>query len=329
MKKIFKTYKLKFNSPFHISSGGFALESSDAYIRSDTIFSAICSTSRLLYEDDIINKFLDEQSFFISSGFPYYKDEYYFPKPLNYHFKATDDYNILKKLKRIKYIPPVIFEDIINGKNNEIAIDDKRIIQGVYMNAQPEKDFTFYKETEIPRVVIDRITNSTNIFNFSQVSYNSDAGIYFIVDFENPDLEKYFEASLGILGDEGIGADGTVGKGLFEFEKDELKLEIPDKSEYYLMLSLYSPKKTEVEKINFKESFYDFNVRRGWISYKGLGSLRRKSIRMVNESSVLKVNNYTKLIGENKIVFEKNTVPEAEFDVIRYGKCLSIPIIIN
>ena len=110
MKKIFKTYKLRFISPFHISSGGFALESSDAFIRSDTIFSAICNISRLLYDNEITEKFLDDNSFLISSGYPYYKDEYYLPKPMNYHFKSQDDYNILKKLKKIKYIPLDIFE---------------------------------------------------------------------------------------------------------------------------------------------------------------------------------------------------------------------------
>jgi CRISPR-associated protein Csm4 len=99
------------------------------------------------------------------------------------------------------------------------------------------------------------------------------AGLFFIADVKDELIQK-FEAILNFLGDEGLGADKTIGKGLFEAE------EIPDfnlnfnetenKSNFYYSLSLYSPTKEEFEKIAPDESYYDFIIRDGLVSNKTL-----------------------------------------------------------
>jgi len=325
MNKKYKLYKLKFISPFHISSGGFALEKAEYNIRSDTLFSAICSVSNLLYEDKAINEFLKNESVFISSAFPYYNDELLFPKPATFHYE-TKNYSEQKKIKKLEYISKDIFEKYINNTLSGFVLNAENIIQKSYVNKKLKNDDFIYKYAELPRVVIDRITNQTTIFHFAEYSFNKNCGLYFIAEFNNSDSEKFFDASLSLLGDEGIGADRTVGKGLFFNEKDFVELEVPENSDYLMNLSLYIPSENEFSNIDFKSSSYDFITRSGWISLPGYNSLRRKSFRMIKEGSVMKLKNQLDLKGINCVSYEDS---DSDFKAYRYGKSLTIPFKFN
>lgn len=324
MKKIYKLYKLKFLSPFHISSGGFALEKAEYNIRSDTLFSAVCSVSKLLYEEKAVSEFLKNDSVFISSAFPYYHNELLFPKPATFYYE-TEKYSEQKIIKKLEFITKDLFEKYIKGLDN-FELNTENVIQKSYVNTKIKNPDFIYTYAELPRVVIDRITNQTTIFNFAEYSFNDNCGLFFIAEFDGPETEKYFDASLSILGDEGIGADRTVGKGLFSYVKDYIEMDIPEDSEYLLNLSLYIPSEAEFNNIDFKSSAYDFITRSGWISLPGFNTLRRKSFRMIKEGSVLKLKNKYDIRGINCISYEDGN---SDYKAYRSGKSLTIPIKIN
>lgn len=309
-------YKLTFTSPFHISAGGFAAESTEVTIHSDTLFSAICSAMQTLYGEAAVSEFLTK-NVLISSCFPYLDEEYYFPRPLvpnkpKEKLEASD----FKKQKKQKYLNKADFQSALEGTFDIATFAQK------FENQEPP---TFCKTQELPRVTIDRITNASSIFNFAQVTFDEGAGLYFMVDFSDVDAEtkKRFAASLRFLGDEGIGADNTVGKGFFEVEEDSIDLQVPTDAEHYLLTSLYSPNEQELKNIKPEECYYDYTTRNGWTSAGDMNK-RRLSLRMLVAGSVLNL----KAVGENKTVLHKKEI-NTNFDVVRYGKTIALPIKIN
>ena len=325
----FTVFKLKFRSSFHLSTNGFADENSDVTIHSDTMYSAICHAMGMLYGSQVVSDFIASQSIRISSCFPYFNDDLYFPRPLN-SLKGTLDNATStqrKSLKKVKFLSKQEFEKALRGN---LTFED------LYSKNKAELP-SFFKKQEIPRVTIDRVSNAASIFNFEQVvfqnytnetdpSKNKQSGLYFMVDYK-ANAEKFkvkFEAALRLLGDEGIGADNTVGKGLFRVTKleNELELDCPTNASNYMLLSLYSPSDEELKKLKADECSYEYITRNGWSSVQQMNQ-RRYSVRMLCEGSVV---NYP-VEGENKIVLA-SSISGAPFDVFRYGQTISLPILL-
>ena len=115
-----KIVKLCFTSPLHVGEVGIGLEENSLLLHSDTIFNAICNSLAKLYSRETVTKmlenYLSEMPFRISSGFPFINDTLYFPKPMSradIDPELPQDY--LKKLKKTKYLTKPYFEKWIRG----------------------------------------------------------------------------------------------------------------------------------------------------------------------------------------------------------------------
>ncbi|MDF1610552.1 type III-A CRISPR-associated RAMP protein Csm4 [Stygiobacter electus] len=325
-----KAYKLKFHSSFHIDSGTAVDGPSETFIRSDTLFSALVSASRKFYGDDTAQKFLEPKAVVLSSAFPFYKDEYFLPKPLHFFPEDLKEYDMIKVFKKAKFISKNLLLKILkNEKINEEYLNKDYILDGCWRMNKNKKDENgedkIFEDKEIPHIVMDRVTNQTQIFYKTEVYFHKNAGLYFIAEVKDELLHK-FETVLRFLGDEGIGADRTIGKGLFEVDEVEnLNLDLNTESDYCYSLSLYSPTKEEFDKIEPKKSFYDFTIRGGWISND---TLNRKSLRMFVEGSVLKLANKQKPFGSlHKVLEQKNYENDLMYDIYRSGQALFLPIV--
>ncbi len=311
-------YKLLFNSPLHLSAGHEGYEKTFHYIHSDTLFSAILSNWHHFYEDSI-ESMIQNLSFKISSAFPFFSNDYYFPKP---YLKLPvifdeEDYKAAKKLMKVKFIEREFFERIL--RNEVVHISD---ICFSYSNRFMSLKKTVtepFGEREISRNVVDRIIGSTDIFYFSEIVFKKDCGLFFMARFNDETLRKKFEAVLRFLGDEGIGSDRHVGKGQFEINIDEkFFINQPENADSILNLSLYHPTPEEIKKRLLHRSSYDIINRKGWITTIGYQMLRRKSMNMFLEGSVfsnLKKDDY----GDIPVVAEKIS-GLLDFNVYRYGK---------
>jgi len=279
--------------------------------------------------DDVASLFLQPKALLISSAFPFYINELFLPKPLNYFFAKNLKYDLNKKLKKLKFFSLNIVKKILNNEDLDLSlIDNKYFLDGCWRTIQNNSsEDKIYSTMEVPHIVTDRISYGTQIFYQTEVFFNSNAGLFFIADVKDELIQK-FEAILNFLGDEGLGADKTIGKGLFEAE------EIPDfnlnfnetenKSNFYYSLSLYSPTKEEFEKIASDESYYDFIIRAGLVSNK---TLSRKNLRMFIEGSVLKFKECLKPYGEIKKVLNKEDYANyLDYDIYRSGQALFLPM---
>jgi CRISPR-associated protein Csm4 len=366
-----KCYQLTFTSPLHLSSGGFALEGIDTFLRSDTLYSALCATAAGFWgnEERLKDFFFPEGSntsprFRLSSGFPYFQDILFLPKPYCFTPKVdkSESEKILhsdkKRLHKVRFVDSLLWENMINGKSDEILfnlqksgssisfekndsplssiVDDCWTNQSVTiweenlhsMEREGHKASHFYKEIERPRVTIDRITSSATIFHFGEIMFRRGAGLYFMADFDKEEDISVFESILTMLGEQGLGADRTVGRGIFDWKEIDSPVTLQSNSgDSFISLSLFVPTEKELDTIDISNSWYDFTLRKGWVSQK---ELRRRSYRMFTEGSVFKTK--TSILPQGKLLkaLEKgeSTFLNLDHDVWRSGLCFAVPAIL-
>lgn len=330
MKK-FTAYKLQFPFGLHVSSGGFGLTKVDNILHNDTIFSAIVNNALKIYDDDFVNDLINSD-ILLSSAFPYIDNILFFPKPFNFRPNLEDDYTKLKSFKKVKFIGKSVFEKIINNNFVQNEFQFENIISGFWDEKFDTNKNLYNKEFSKsiirPRCTIDRITNQTEIFNFAELYFADNAGLYFLVDYGNSEnLRTKFETVLRFMGDEGIGADRTYGKGLYSLKIQEVELEIPNDYKYQILLSLYNPvsdNNNEFDKIDFDNSYVDIINRAGWITYYQPITIRRQKVNVITEGSILAVKSNSILKGN---VIEVGNYFQKP--VYRYFKAISLPYIFN
>lgn len=325
-------------SPFHIGEKGVGLEETETIIHSDTLFSAICNSYRLLYGKKDLEDFIKDAktNLKISSAFLEVNGIKTFPLPMNINWgryvykngkvneelfkKINKESDLLKKLKKVKFVSEEIFGDIQKYIDNiENHINDIHIKQGILFSEKEFnkinndfKDIKFYKETETPRVTLDRKTSSSNIYYFGEVKFAEKCNLFFLIGY-NGNLDK-IKSAVRLLGDEGIGGDRSSGRGLFKVEFANNDFSFSNNGNKYVSLSLVYPKKEEVK----NAKFYDLIARRGFVYSIEERSARRKSIRMFAEGSVFS----NKVEGEIKDV----SINSSKHEVYRFGKAFLIGI---
>jgi len=326
MKEIeFTVCKLKPKGPLHLGSREAGEEETEEYIHSDTLFSAICNCYRLLYGKKKLESMLQlfreyRFPFLISSAFPFIDETFLFPLPKNKNLKLLDEPD---KFKKIEFVSDEIFkrviknEDISKFLNEDNLIQDKRVLMHY---KSKKKKFIWSIHSEVPHAVLDRKTNVSNIFHFSEVRYTQGCGLFFLIDWKSQEYEDELKGTLNLLAHEGVGGDRTSGKGLFKRpEFDKISFQIEEKSsKYFVSLSLYYPLKAEIRSV--KGGWYELIKRGGWIYSVESRTLRRKSIRMLLEGSVLpEIGNKGEL---------KDVTPDIlkTHKVYRYGIPFKIPV---
>lgn len=305
-----RIFKLRFKSSIHIGQREGFLESIEEIIHSDTLFSAFCNAYLLLYGREKLEKLLDifrgNPPFILSSCFPFWKEKLFFPIPLSQIPRE-------KTLKKALFIEKEGFEELLNGRKLEDLEKNYEILP----SKKYEKPYIILKNL---RVALSRLNNNPgdNLFNFAELFFSRDAGLFFLLDLKDPSFEKEFISAMKLLQDEGIGGDRTAGKGLFYLEKsEEFELKIPEKPDGFLSLSLLFPEENELA--DLKDGFYEIIERKGYIYSPFTKSLRRKSIRGLKEGSVFLSRKKGKIVDVTPEYFR-------EHRVYRYGFGFNIPV---
>lgn len=295
-------------------------------ISSDTLYSAILFVWSLLFDDNI-EELINNLPFRISSTFPYFEDDKinkkFYPIPIgsidNLIKKGEDNIkDDIKKLKKIDFIEEDIFLEYFNNKKNYVNNIKKLIIElkksekdkcKPIKNCDDKKNrnspSNYYKNYKLnycdsferPRTKIDRLKNTVideGFYYSVDLYFKKNSGLFFLVEFdENKNIEKFikkFDSVLRLLGDNGIGADRSIGKGIFIFKKEEfnkLKL-VKNNIKDYVLLSSYLPSKEEIEKGVLDNSSYKLSLRSGHPDYILAKNLTMKNLMVLTSGSVIK-----------------------------------------
>ena len=327
MNMQFVCYRLRFPHGVHVAAEGFGEESVSQIIASDTLFSAVCMAAAKLYGQEGVEPLLKAGAVQLSSAFPFMGEEYFFPRPLSFFPEVPEtQYELFKRAKKVQYLSQRVFERVLQGDTLEIKKDQ---IRGPFWFAEKPPEQAIMVTQVRPRVALDRVTQASQIYHFAEVYFDREAGLFFLAKFRDNEVQQRFETALHLLADEGIGADRTVGKGLFRWEKRTLTLRVPGTPDHVVLLSLYNPKAEEARQLNPVQSYYAFITRRGWVTMPGAMTLRRRAVRFFAEGSVLAFTEA--MLPEGRLVetLSPRDVPDLPHPIWRNGQAIALPIQIS
>ncbi|WP_282781283.1 type III-A CRISPR-associated RAMP protein Csm4 [Phaeodactylibacter xiamenensis] len=290
MEKIFDCIRLHFTTPLHISRGREQYDESAKVLHSDTIAAALfVAALRSGATPEEALAMLDGCR--LSSAFPFWKDLYFFPKPLAYmpfSFKKIPEEKQGKSYKKIRYLSKFWFEKMLNGEEETI---DKEIHlqQKEFLSEEPELS-TVYKAEVVQRVNIppDYASDATPFYT-ERIFFGPGAGLFLLVEWRDESVKDLFYRAFRLLGDSGIGTDKSVGNGFFDPEPGNIKLRLPDGATHQCALGLYLPLEGELRDEDLEQSAWMITKRGGYIAGAQNPehiSLRKRSVFMFQEGSV-------------------------------------------
>lgn len=287
---------------FHIGERGIGYEGAMEFIPADTIFSALCANWAMLFGEEemtadlLPNGKLDwNPPFIISSAFPFAGSVRFYRKP------QIDQPESGKRWKEVEWVSEKVFEHLLKGKaldsENLRSLHGGKVILtqddcdklAEDLNVRSVETLRLWSIQRIPRVTLDITTHASSLFHFGRLSFHEGCGLFFLVRFLQDSLTEKFQAAVRLMGDEGIGGDRTVGHGAFEAEFVESAPEFcqPKPSGKFVTLSPLFPKQNEIDSLLSDGCRYSLTVRSGWVGGIFATSLRRKTVRMFSEGSIL------------------------------------------
>lgn len=309
---------------FHLGERGIGLEETSLILHSDTLFAALCAVWIMLYGEEALSKDLlppdpEEEDwlppFLLSSAFPFIGSVRFYPRPLVGGLAEEEpggsetEQRQLARLKDVELVSEAIFMSLLAGKHLLPQPEDELLHDGmVWVSAQEaaqlRKEFgvrtlegeQFWSMAKVPRVALDVQTSASSIWHFGRVNFRTGgwknlqarAGYHFLVRYVDQNFAGRVKAAVRLLGDVGIGGDRSTGHGLFEpvFTVSPAFPVFPD-ARAFVTLSLLFPKSEQVSILLGESCRYRLVTRGGWIGGLLATPLRRKTVRMFAEGSLL------------------------------------------
>ena len=319
-------YKLNFTAPLHVAEEGLGLEEASKIVHSDTLMGAIINAWTLLYPEENAEELITSAPFTVSSAFPYIEDLFFFPKPMlrinSPQGAKGEDPSFGKRLKKIKFLSTPLFEKVIKGE--EIDPSQLEIVEGFAHTSPFEPPC---QNIEIPRVSLDRIASTSAFFYFHQIYFHPAGGLWFLAKFNKEgETASKLEGVLEFLGDHGLGADRSVGKGFFQIRRSHINIDHPE-SAGQVLLSLCHPTKKDFAQVkDHPLTRYTLVERRGWVtSPHGGQGFRQKLVRMFGEGSVFPC----KVDGQVTRVLTAQPSQGLHHHVYRWGRAFTLPCILE
>lgn len=324
-------FRLKFTSPLHISARGVQFEQVSQIIHSDTLFGAVVNIWNLLYPEDVDKLFKQTDKgppFLLSSAFPYFNDWEFYPRPLSFGLPVSSEQEINpdlgKRFKRVQFLESQVLFNILKGRELPLFNPDHTLGDGKFwlVSKPMNEDHYILRQEEISRAVIDRYSNSTNLYFVSELYFEEGGGLFFLVHFRQADWQDKFSAVLRLLGDEGLGLDRSSGKGLFELLEPVSTFDLPQPSKpsRFLTLSLFHPTEIEIGPALLEKASYELVHRSGWITTSGRATpYRRQTLTMFAEGSVF-TGAPDKMYGDMPLALKESFIAsDLQHQVYRYG----------
>lgn len=320
----FDCVKLRFTSPLHLSRGREQYDESARMLHSDTLAAALFTAARQLgaTEPEAL-AMLDALR--LSSAFPFWGEEYFFPKPmlpLPFKIKDVPEEKQGKPFKKIRFLGKSWFEKVLNGE--EATIDAKKhLAEAAFLSDYPLQ--TVLKTDVTQRVTIPPdYTSDAKPFYTERLYFGAQAGLYVLVQWHDAGAKDLFRRAFRLLGDLGIGTDRSVGNGFFEPVFGPLELRTPATATHQCALGLYLPAEGELSNDDLEASTWGLTKRGGYLAGAPDPdhiTLRKRSVFMFEAGSV-----FPNKPLSGKRVDLKPEWPDLKYEVWREGRPVFVPI---
>ncbi|MBG0780973.1 MAG: type III-A CRISPR-associated RAMP protein Csm4 [Bacteroidales bacterium] len=339
MKEQYQIYKLRFTTAVHFSDERDDYSKSLVHLHSDSLQAALLSVLASAGYDVPPD---GDTGFVVSSLFPYYQEKkdsgedavYFFPRPQTNEAPGSEMLSYLKTIKNIKWLDQHYFQKLLKGEQLFSNMLDPDSMKGEFLTDQKLPQEGMYVRQQQARVAVPRQyeldghKKDAEPFYMERIYFSDYSGLYFIAK-GNSETFELLEKGLNILKSEGLGTDRTVGNGFFEWEQTTISLEVKA-SEYAMNLSMYLPEDEMILKqiLQKNQVAYDFMKRGGWITTPPYSKLRKNSIYMLTEGSILHTGQQSALFVKGRIADLKPQIEALtpNHAIYRNGKSLFIPI---
>lgn len=314
-------HSLTFPQGFHLGARGVGTESVRPTVPSDTLFSALLATWARMGRDpkawaEAFPRTAGGQAaegdppFLLSSAFPYVAGIQFYPKPVGYrplNVSAED----AKAWKKVQFISETLFTRIRRqGTRAEVwpasegAQRDQLIQRGALLVSAEEADLIrddvrtegAWREEDVPRVALDRVTSASNLFSVGRVSFSPGCGLWFAVAWRDPErdcdgvpFKEAFHLTLSELSVSGLGGDRSVGYGTFTaaLVDSAVNWEEVREGESMVLLSRYHPRPDELPHALTEAEGYQLELLTGW-GASPAGNFRRRGLWLLSEGSLIR-----------------------------------------
>jgi CRISPR-associated protein Csm4 len=181
----------------------------------------------LLLHDVLPENLYREPSFAVSSCFPLIAGRFYFPVPAGALDKVMDAVAHmetgqlpfdLKDLKKIRYLSENLFRKVMAGKDLDLTDFEKLSVFPPPARSAQEENLqdVVLKTAQRPRVAVDQVVGGVQegaFFHCTDQFFGKDAGMFFLASFDDLKTRELFDGGLRLLGDSGLGADRSEGRG--------------------------------------------------------------------------------------------------------------------
>ena len=352
-----QVYRLQPKGAFHFGVHGIDAEQSAEHCPSDTLYAALNIEARLARrsffappEHNDITPL--DPPLLLSSAYPYAGQVLLLPCP-RLRLPLRDDVEGRRKLfKRLSYVSPTIFRLILEQGEDTLeeylpdAIGGREARGSVLMGGQvwvahddgelPPLDGdlsggrTFWQFDTVPHVTVDRLRHSSNYHQVGQVRFAEGCGLYLLCQERHTGATAELADLLQRVGDSGLGGRRSQGLGAFAVEP-QTTLDLPEASnpDRMVLLSRYRPSQPEISGGVLEEpASYDLVRVGGWLQSPDANTAaqRRRSLRMLNEGSVIRIPEGGRPLGTICDLRPEYTAASFPHPVWRYGLALGIGI---
>lgn len=310
-------------------------------LHSDTLKSALFVCALQLYGEEALGGEAFLKRFNISSAFPFFasmtsgRTLYFFPRPesvkLPFEIAGMEE-GKEKKLKKVRYIEQRLFERLLRGEQR-IALKPQDF-HGPFV-ASSEDDLgrmleaedceAIMKTTPYQHVFIPRgHEGDSQPYYVDKIFFHQQAGLFFLLHADDDETRRQVKAAMRLLADSGIGTDRNVGNGQFSWAHDTLALNVPERGDMDLNLSIYCPAREEVAD-GLDKAYYGLVKRGGYISSpedEANQSIRKRSVYMFTEGSLFPrfPNRMGKIVDLKPIKYTA-----VEHPIWRDGRAIFVP----
>jgi CRISPR-associated protein Csm4 len=297
---------------FHLGREGLDQEESAETFPSDSLFAALVATLLEVEGAPAVEGFRSHAPR-LSSAFPYVGSLLLFPMPrLHDVIPALPDRpGMIKAAKKLQYVSAAILERLLKGQpvdpwlpgdsatSKGLWLQDGKVwISGQERQLLPKDWQTLSAEvlktkrlwtvSRVPRVAVDRVTNSSQIYHVGRTTFAPGCGLWFLADLDAGQAD-WFTHLLQHLGDRGLGGERSAGYGGFTVERVQAPA-LPSGvgAPRVMTLSRYNPTETEWKAGVLGEgASYELVDVGGWLLSPDGPAQRRKRVRMIEAGSVL------------------------------------------
>jgi len=287
-------YHLHFYSPLHIGIESIGQEQVETELGSDTLWGALAQCWSLLW-DETIPQLAEQPPFVVSTAFPFRGAIRYYPTPINFLdcLATGDEPQNYKKIKKISHLSEDLIFALCRGEKVSLAQLESlgsHYPDSVEPPTGQKREFNFWQIDQRPRLRIDRQSGGSEeggFFYCSDQYFAPDCGLFFLARI-TAEARPKFEAALCLLGDQGLGADRSIGRGRFTFSRQDVpSLPVPQTTGQQLLLSVCSPSLADINSGLIQASQVRLKLRRGHASSPAVGGLRRPDLLTLGEGSLL------------------------------------------